>query len=142
LSGVPDAAATILLCTDDPGLRLLLRLAIEPHGHRVIDAGDGDAGIILFQSTSPDLAIVDLRLPDRSGIEVVRVMRELAQRDRAPILMAIGSSRVTDRLAAEDAGVDAFICKPFSITWLIGEIERLLPGVEPEDVTLPLRRLV
>ena len=137
-----DSAATILLCTDEPGLRLLLRLAIESHGHRVIEAGDGDAGISLFQSTDPDLAIVDLRLPGRPGANVVRAMRDLPQPSRAPILVAMGGTSASDRMLAEDAGADAFICRPFSVTLLVAEIERLLPGYEPESAALPLHRLI
>ena len=135
------ATSTILLCTDDPSLRLLLRLAIEPRGHRVVEAGDGEAAIALSQSTEPNLVIVDLLLPDCSGVDVVRVLREHPKLSGTPILMAMGRSHPSDRMAAEAAGVDSFICKPFGITWLVDEIERLLVGSVESTVSLPLHRL-
>jgi DNA-binding response OmpR family regulator len=138
---LPLAAATILVCEDDPSLRLLLRFALEPRGHRVLEAGDGDAGIMLARSVRPDLVVVDMRLPDRGGVDVVRALRGVPGRSAAPVLMATGSSQPGDRLAAEDAGVDAFIYKPFEIDTLVNEIERLLEESGAGRNGVPLRRL-
>jgi DNA-binding response OmpR family regulator len=138
---LPLAAATILVCEDDPSLRLLLRFALEPRGHRVLEAGDGDAGIMLARSVRPDLVVVDMRLPDRGGVDVVRALRSAPGRSAAPVLMATGSSQPGDRLAAEDAGVDAFIYKPFEIDTLVNEIERLLEESGAGRNGVPLRRL-
>jgi DNA-binding response OmpR family regulator len=132
-----STAATILVCEDDPSLRLLLRFALEPRGHRVVEAGDGDAGIMLARSVRPDLVVVDMRLPDRGGIDVVRALRG----DDAPVLIATGSSQPGDRLAAEDAGADAFVSKPFEIDSFVNELERLLSRNGGETPRLPLRRL-
>jgi DNA-binding response OmpR family regulator len=137
----PEATATILVCEDDPSLRLLLRLAIEPRGHRVVEAGDGETCVLLAHSAKPDLVIVDMHLPDRSGIDVVRTLRNGPGLATTPILMATGSVQPDDRLAAEDAGVDAFIYKPFEISGLVGEIERLLGRSESSGAALTLRRL-
>lgn len=136
-----STAATILVCEDDPSLRLLFRLTIEPHGYRVVEAGDGRSGIELARSVKPDLIVVDMRLPDCSGIEVVRALRVEPLLERTPILMATGSMQPGDRLAAEDAGVDTFLYKPFKMASLIAEIERLLVRSEAGDPGLPLRRL-
>jgi len=136
-----QAKATILVCEDDPGVRLLLRLAIERRGHRVVEAGDGEAGILLARSVEPDLAIVDMRLPDCSGIDVVRTLRNEPGLAAIPILMATGSAQPSDRLAAEDAGVDAFVYKPFDISGLVDEIERMLEKSESYRSALPLRHL-
>jgi len=138
---VISIAATILVCEDDPSLRLLFRLSIEPHGYRVVEAGDGRSGIELARSVEPDLVVVDMRLPDCSGIEVVRALRIEPALEKTPILMATGSMQPGDRLAAEDAGIDAFLYKPFNMARLIAEIEQLLEGRETGDLGLPLRRL-
>lgn len=135
------AAATILVCEDDPGLRLLLRLAIEPRGHRVAEAGDGESAILLARLVKPDLVVIDMRLPDCSGIDVVRALRVGPGFETTPILMATGSVQPGDRLAAEDAGVDAFIYKPFSVAGLVDEIERLLKRGEARNAGLRLHRL-
>jgi len=138
---VTSTAATILVCEDDPSLRLLFRLTLEPHGYNVIEAGDGRSGIELALSSGPDLAIIDKGLPDRSGIEVARTMRETPMLEKMPILMATGSMQPGERLTAEDAGVDSFLYKPFNMIRLITEIQRLLGERETSDIGLSLRRL-
>lgn len=136
-----STAATILVCENDPSLRLLFRLTLEPHGYNVIEAGDGRSGIELALSSGPDLAIIDKGLPDRSGIEVARTMRETPMLEKMPILMATGSMQPGERLTAEDAGVDSFLYKPFNMIRLITEIQRLLGERETSDIGLSLRRL-
>jgi two-component system KDP operon response regulator KdpE len=139
---VTSTAATVLVCEDDPSLRLLFRLTIEPHGYNVVEAGDGRSGIELARSSEPHLVIVDMGLPDCSGIEVVRAIRNgepaLA---KTPVLMATGSMQPGDRLTAEDAGVNAFLYKPFNMVRLITEVQRLLGKRETSDPGLSLRRL-
>ena len=136
-----STAATILLCEDDPSLRLLFRLTIEPYGYHVFEAGDGRSGIELARNVKPDLVMVDLGLPDCSGIEVARAIREVPGLETTPILMATGSMQAGDRLTAEDAGVDAFLYKPFYMVRLVTEIQRLLRARESSDSGLSLRRL-
>lgn len=136
-----STAATILVCEDDPSLRLLFRLTVESHGYRVVEAGDARSGIELARSTEPDLIVVDMRLPDRNGIDVVRTLRENSAFEKTPILMATGSMQPGDRLTAEDAGVDAFLYKPFNMIRLVTEIQRLLEKREAGDPGLSLRRL-
>jgi DNA-binding response OmpR family regulator len=138
---VNSTVATILVCEDDPSLRLLFRLTIEPHGYRVVEAGDGRSGIELARSVEPDLVVVDMGLPDCSGVEVVRALRNESALEKTPILMATGSMQPGDRLAAEDAGVDAFLYKPFNMVRLISEIAQLLERRETGDLGLRLRRL-
>ena len=136
-----STTATILVCEDDPSLRLLFRLTLEPHGYKVVEAGDGRSAIELARSAEPDLAIIDMGLPDCSGMEVARAIRETPAREKTPILMATGSMQPGDRLTAEDAGVDAFLYKPFNMIRLITEIQRLLGKRETVDIGLSLRRL-
>jgi CheY-like chemotaxis protein len=87
------------------------------------------------------MAIVDMRLPDSSGIDVVRALRSEPELAAIPILMTTGSVQPSDRRAAANAGVDAFISKPFDISRLVNEIERLLWESESYRSALPLRRL-
>jgi two-component system KDP operon response regulator KdpE len=138
---VTSTAATILVCEDDPSLRLLFRLTLEPHGYNVIEAGDARSGIELARSARPDLVILDMGLPDRSGIEVARTIKETLGFESTPILMATGSMQPGERLTAEDAGVDSFLYKPFNMIRLITEIQRLLGERETSDIGLSLRRL-
>lgn len=136
-----STTTTVLVCEDDPSLRLLFRLTIEPRGYHVVEAGDGRSAIELARSLEPDLLIVDMGLPDCSGIEVVRAVRATSALAKTPILMATGSMQPGDRLTAEDAGVDAFLYKPFNMIRLISEVQRLLGRRETSDPGLSLRRL-
>ena len=136
-----SSTATILVCEDDPSLRLLFRLTIEPRGYRVIEAGDGRSGIELALSSAPDLMVIDMGLPDCTGIEVARALREESALERTPILMTTGSMQPGDRLTAEDAGVDAFLYKPFDMVRLVTEIQRLLGRRETGRSSLSLRRM-
>jgi two-component system alkaline phosphatase synthesis response regulator PhoP len=136
-----STAATILVCEDDPSLRLLFRLTLEPQGYNVVEAGDGRSGIELARSIQPDLFVVDMALPDCSGIEVVRAIKEEPALEKRPVLMSTGSMQPGDRLTAEDAGVDAFLYKPFNMIRLVTEIQRLLEKRETSDPGLSLRRL-
>ena len=136
-----STAATILVCEDDPRLRLLFRLTLEPHGYRVAEAGDGRSGIELAGTLEPDLVIVDMGLPDCSGVEVVRAIRGNPEFEKTPILMATGSMQPGDRLTAEDAGVNAFLYKPFNMIRLVSEVQRLLGKRETSNPGLSLRRL-
>ena len=136
-----STTATILVCEDDPSLRLLFRLTLEPHGYRVVEAGDGRSGIELAGTIEADLVIVDLGLPDCNGVEVVRAIRGNPELEKTPILMATGSMLPGDRLTAEDAGVNAFLYKPFNMIRLVSEVQRLLGRRETSDPGLSLRRL-
>jgi two-component system, OmpR family, KDP operon response regulator KdpE len=138
---VTSTAATILVCEDDPSLRLLFRLTLEPHGYRVAEAGDGRSGIELAGTLEPDLVIVDMGLPDCSGVEVVRAIRGNPEFEKTPILMATGSMQPGDRLTAEDAGVNAFLYKPFNMIRLVSEVQRLLGKRETSNPGQSLRRL-
>jgi DNA-binding response OmpR family regulator len=138
---VTSSSHTVLVCEDDPSLRLLLRIAIEREGHQVVEAGEGRAAIDLARSVSPDLVLVDMGLPDCDGIQVVHALRASPGLESLPILMVTGSIRPDDRLAVEHAGVDGFFSKPFDPTELADEVARLLERRQPGNQGLPIRRL-
>jgi len=78
-------ARLILVVEDEPTLRETLAEALEADGFRVVAAGDGRSGLALFRSEHPDLVLLDLMLPELSGIEVCRIIRrESIDEDRPP----------------------------------------------------------
>ena len=107
----------------------------------MIEAGEGAIAILLARNAEPDLVIVDMRLPDCSGIDVVRRLRSETGLTAMPIVMTSGSMQASDQRTAEEAGVDAFIQKPFDLHALVDEVERLLSESESYRSALPLRRL-
>lgn len=124
--------ARILVIDDEAPLRALIRRALQPLGHDVVEAADGDAGTRLFESSAFDLVITDLLMPEKEGIETILDLRE-----RSPavkILVVSGGlsyrGRVLDKLGpladAEALGADASLSKPFGLEELQVVVERLL----------------
>ena len=101
-----STTATILVCEDDPSLRLLFRLTLEPHGYKVVEAGDGRSAIELARSAEPDLAIIDMGLPDCSGIEVATTGEA---RDRRYRPLASASALIVSA-SAQPSGAAALHC--------------------------------
>jgi two-component system KDP operon response regulator KdpE len=120
---MPDPRATILIVEDEPEIRRFLRAAFGAEGYRVVESATGRRGAIDAGSHKPDLAIVDLGLPDRDGIEVIRAVREWS---RMPLIVL--SARIDERskIEALDAGATDYITKPFGVGELLARIRASL----------------
>ena len=113
---------TILICEDDKNLRQLVR-AVLGDGYRFLEANDGDEAIELALRARPDLIILDLMMPGRSGIEVLTQLRqELPNGDTRVIVMSAWDADE----AALDAGADRFVPKPFDADELTAAVEDVL----------------
>ena len=114
-----EARASVLLVEDEPGIRRFLRTAFGAEGYRVVESATGRRGSIDAGTHRPDLAIVDLGLPDMDGIEVIRRIREWS-----PMPIIVLSARVQEhaKIAALDAGADDYVTKPFGIGELFARV--------------------
>ena len=101
---------TILICDDEQSLRELVR-AILANGYRFVDAKDGDEALELARSFRPDLMIIDIMLPRRSGLEVVTEVRRDAVLHSTPVVVVTAWSHAEQ--SALTAGADGFLEKPF-----------------------------
>jgi two-component system phosphate regulon response regulator PhoB len=107
----PTAAdKTVLICEDDANLRTLVRLALGD-GYRFFEAPDGPSGLALAERTDPDLIVLDLMLPGRSGLDVLRELR--SGDDFAETRVIVISAWSDSDAAAIEAGADRFLAKPF-----------------------------
>src|SRR5436853_3553427 len=107
------AMARILVIDDDALLRGAIRVVLESAGYEVIEAGDGDAGLRLHREPGADLVVVDLFMPERDGLEVIRAVRAEAPQAKI-IAMSGGSSLQLDLLDAAPAfGASGTLQKPF-----------------------------
>ncbi|MGZ4411484.1 MAG: response regulator, partial [Gaiellaceae bacterium] len=131
---------TILVCDDDPGLRLLLRLAIEPRGYRLVDARDGATCLRLAARLQPDLVLIDMNLPDMSGSAVVAGIRRDPSLSGTPLLVATGSALEPERDLVGELRVDGLLIKPFSLDDLVAEVDRLLARRTLQAGDVRLRR--
>lgn len=114
----------ILLVEDDVGLTLILTDLLTSEGYRVESACDGLLGTKKGQDESFDLIVLDVSLPCRNGLDVLKELRN--QGVETPILMLTGRSQVSDRVAGLRNGADDYLGKPFDPTELLARAEALL----------------
>jgi len=130
---------TILVVDDEPTLRETLAEALDADGFNVVTAADGREALVKFRELRPDLLVLDLMLPELSGIEVCRIIR---QESGVPILMLTAKSAELDKVVGLELGADDYVTKPFSLRELTARIRALLrrtdqPAVDgPAAVTL------
>lgn len=109
----------ILIVEDEKKIARFLELELTHEGYEVQTAGDGRSGLALAQSWQPDLLILDLMLPELSGIEVCRRLRHDSD---VPIIMLTAKDDVSDKVMGLDMGADDYMTKPFAIEELLARI--------------------
>jgi two-component system response regulator MprA len=124
-------SARILLADDDRAIREALTRALTLEGYDVVQAPDGAAALGLVESAQPDVAILDVMMPNVDGLTVCRVLR--AEKNRIPILMLTARTETPDRVAGLDAGADDYLPKPFDLDELLARLRALLRRARPED---------
>jgi len=114
-----DLRPTILIVEDEPEIRQFLRFSLGAEGYRVVESSTGRRGTIDAGAHKPDVAIVDLGLPDVDGVEVVRHIREWSP---MPIIILSARSQERTKIEAFGAGADDYVTKPFGISELLARI--------------------
>jgi DNA-binding response OmpR family regulator len=115
-------ARTILVVDDEPTLRETLVDALETEGFRVVSAADGREALTRFRADRPDLVLLDLMLPELSGIEVCRIIRA---ESGVPIVMLTAKDSELDKVVGLELGADDYVTKPFSLRELSARIRAL-----------------
>jgi two-component system, sensor histidine kinase len=109
----PLHARRILIVDDHPELREVLRLMLEAWGHQVEEAETGERGLEVIEHSRPDVALVDIGLPDRDGCSVARAVRSARGGDACLLVAITGYAGAADRRRTSEAGFDAHLTKPF-----------------------------
>jgi two-component system KDP operon response regulator KdpE len=109
----------ILIVDDERQITRVLRTSLQSSGYDVSIANNGLEGFELFRSTSPDLVITDLAMPEMDGLELTRAIRRLAE---TPIIVLSVREQETMKVAALDEGADDYVTKPFSIAELLARV--------------------
>lgn len=117
---------TIMLVDDEPHVLEVLRVTLEDLGFRLIEAADGPGALELAREESPDLIVLDVMLPDMSGLEVCRSLKQSTETGDTPIIMLTARSGEDDATAGMEAGADRYLTKPFSPLTLMTEVVKLL----------------
>jgi len=116
-------AVSVLVVEDEESFIQALSVGLGREGFDVTVARDGSEGIDLFESTNPDIVLLDLWLPKRSGLDVCRHIRE---RSRVPIIMVTAKSSETDTVVGLEVGADDYVTKPFRLSELIARMRAVM----------------
>jgi len=119
----------ILVIDDDARVReaLVIGLQLQWDDAEVIEAGDGEAGLRLFLEQSPDVVLLDVTMPERSGFEVLTEIRKVAD---VPVLLLTGRGEDIDQVHGLELGADDYVVKPFSHMALVARIRAVLRRAE------------
>jgi CheY-like chemotaxis protein len=118
----------VLACDNEEPLRALVCGALAIGDYDIVEACDGDESVDLARSFEPDLIVLDMMMPGRTGLEVLQELRADARFVETPVVMLTARAQAADRQAAEDAGTSHFLPKPFSPLALASLVEELLNG--------------
>jgi len=124
-------SARVLIADDDRAIRDALTRALALEGYDVVQAGDGNVALSLIESAQPDVAVLDVMMPNIDGLTVCRVLR--AERNRLPVLMLTARTETPDRVAGLDAGADDYLAKPFDLDELLARLRALLRRTRSDD---------
>jgi len=131
-SNPPNATAIrVLVVDDEPQIRRFLDISLRAQGYRVLTADSAHAALDVLATQNPDLAILDLGLPDRDGLDLLRDMRGWS---RIPVIVLTVRADEQEKVAAFDAGANDYVTKPFGIQELMARIRALLrTHAAPQD---------
>lgn len=111
---------------DEPHMVRLLKLNLEPEGYQVIEAMDGDEAYKKTLEIDPDILLLDVMVPKRSGLDICKTLKKNEKTAHIPIVLITGRGEGMRKAAAE-SGADLFLTKPFSPLHLLSEIRRMVP---------------
>ncbi|GAA0437553.1 two-component system response regulator YkoG [Lentibacillus halophilus] len=116
--------ARILIVEDETSIARVLALELEHEGHQAVTAEAGDEGLTLAESDSWDLLLLDVMLPERSGIDILRRLR--SRGDSTPVIMLTARDTVPDKVSGLDQGANDYVTKPFDMEELLARVRACL----------------
>ena len=123
--------AKVLIIEDERDLQQVLRYNLQQAGHEALSAERGLDGLRLARDEQPDLVLLDLMLPDMSGTDVCRTLKESAATRRIPVVMLTARGEEIDRVVGFELGAEDYIVKPFSVRELMLRIQAVLRRSNP-----------
>jgi two-component system KDP operon response regulator KdpE len=120
---MPEPAPLVLVVEDEVAIRRFIAAALDSHGYRAIEAGNAKEASARATEHVPDVLLVDLGLPDRDGIDLIRDLRGWSQ---APIIVLSARGREEDKVRGLDAGADDYLTKPFGVPELLARLRAVL----------------
>ena len=114
----------ILIADDDANICELVRLYLEKEGYETVVCFNGEKALEIFRAGGIDLAILDIMMPKKDGLEVLKALRNLGS--KTPIMLLTAKSEIEDQVLGLDAGADDYLPKPFSMELLLAHVRALL----------------
>ena len=118
--------AKILLAEDEDVLRMLVVDSLEDEGHDIDEASDGMEALDYVKRYEYDLILMDYMMPGMTGLEVIKEIRQMPEKQKVKILMLSAKSQKSDQEKVLQEGADYFMAKPFSPLALVNRIEEIL----------------
>lgn len=124
---------SVLVTEDDADILGLVAYALEAEGFRVFSARNGQEALSVLNDETVDLAVLDVMLPDMSGMEVCRRMRHDERLGRVPVIFLTARDAEADKLAGFKLGADDYVTKPFSPRELVARVQALVRRVRGNE---------
>ena len=119
----------ILIADDEPDLLNAAKIMLERGGYQVVEATNGDEALERAISENPDLIILDVVMPGKSGIDVCKILKEKPETRSIPILIYTVLGREEEKKLSKEAGADGFLVKPFTPDDLVAIVKKHLERV-------------
>ncbi len=120
----PSMGSRILVADDEPHIREVVRAYLEREGYEVTEAQDGETALDQARTLAPDLIVLDVMLPLRSGFEILRILR--SEGSQVGVLMLTARDDVIDRVAGLELGADDYVIKPFEPREVVARVGAIL----------------
>jgi len=133
---------TILLVEDEEAIRRVLRHNLSREGYRVLECGDGEAGLEKARAKAPDLILLDLMLPGLDGISVCRILKADPLTSSIPIVMLTAKGEEADVVLGLGVGAEDYVVKPFRLKELLARVKAALRRSPYKDQLTPGERVV
>lgn len=117
---------TVLIADDEPSMRLLVHATIESDDYNVVEAADGTEAWSMIQDLKPSLVLLDVQMPGRTGIEVLRAIKSNPALKATRVILLTSKAQESDVEAGLIAGADFYLTKPFSPLDLLTRVEEAL----------------
>jgi DNA-binding response OmpR family regulator len=122
----PNGRAVVLLADDDADILALVAFRLQRADYEVVTAGDGEEALRLALDKQPDLAVLDVMMPKKGGLDVVRAIRDNEATARMPIILLSAGVQESNVARGFEAGADDYMKKPFSPQELLARVQAIL----------------
>jgi DNA-binding response OmpR family regulator len=124
--GSPDSRRTVLIADDEESVRLLVKVTVGTDEFNVVEATDGDEAWSLIQEHKPSLVLLDVRMPGRTGLEILSAIRSDASLAGTKVIILTASALPAAVAAGLTSGADFYLTKPFSPRDLLARLDEAL----------------